>query len=152
MVLDVIENARFYYGLGINIERALKYLQNTDFAAVAPGRYEIDGDRLFAIVRQFDLRLRSESYWKAHRSYVDVQYVVEGRERIYFAYAPDMTIEREYDPAADSIRLAGSGHTQERRAGSIAIFGPDDAHLTGAVVDNPKPIRTIKKVIVKVAV
>jgi len=152
MVLDVIENAPFYYKLGPGIEKALKYLQETDLQHLPPGKYEIDGDRIFAVVQQFDLKLRGEAQWKAHRRYVDVQYVVEGRERIFYAYAPDMTVQQEYDDAADCELLSGSGNTQERAAGTFAIFGPDDAHKTGTFVENPQPVKTIKKVVVKVAV
>lgn len=152
MVLDNIENAPFYYKLGPGIEAALKFLQNTDLEQLAPGRYEIDGDRVYAIVREFELTLRNDAQWKAHRKYIDVQYVVAGRERIFFAHAPEMEVVREYDDREDKTLLQGKGNTQERWAGSFAIFGPDDAHKTGTFTEFPRPAKTIKKVVVKVAV
>ena len=42
MIVDELENAAQYYALGTSIEKALRYLQDTDFSQVTPGRYDIE--------------------------------------------------------------------------------------------------------------
>ena len=50
MIIDQLQNAEQYYGLGTGIEAALRYLHETDFKNVVPERYSIDGDQVYAIV------------------------------------------------------------------------------------------------------
>ena len=50
MVYDSIENAEIYFGLGERIKKALEFLRDTDFENIEPGKIEIDGENIFAIV------------------------------------------------------------------------------------------------------
>ena len=62
MIIDQLQNAEQYYGLGTGIEAALRYLQETDFKNVVPERYDIDGDRVYAMVQEYDSKPKAEGF------------------------------------------------------------------------------------------
>ena len=139
MIVDQLKNAAQYYALGAGIEKALRYLRDTDFSQVMPDRYDIDGDAVYALVQEYDSKPKSEGFWEAHHSYLDVQYVASGAE--HMGYRPVEGMEANpYDAEKDFYTL---------RAGYFTILKPQDAHMPGMAIDAP---RTIKKVVVKVQV
>ena len=52
MILDDLSNASLYYGVAPGVGKALRYLLDTDLEQIAEGRYEIDGDNVFALVQE----------------------------------------------------------------------------------------------------
>ena len=146
MIIDQLQNAEQYYGLGTGIEAALRYLQQTDFKDVAPERYDIDGDRVYAMVQEYDAKPKAEGFWEAHRKYLDVQYVAAGVEHMgYEAAAPLQA--GPYEEDKDFIKLEGDGEFFLLREGYFCILAPQDAHMPGMAVGQSAPV---KKVVVKV--
>ncbi|MDO8682479.1 MAG: YhcH/YjgK/YiaL family protein, partial [Armatimonadota bacterium] len=145
-------NASLYYGLGSKIEAALKYLQNTDFSALEPGRYDIQGTEIYALVQDYETKPMGTSVWEAHRKYIDVQYIANGAERMGCANIEDMKgfkITSEYNEAKDVMKFEGEGDFFLAKAGTFAIFMPHDEHMPCMAVSDPQPVR---KVVVKVRV
>ena len=150
MILDRLENAAFYRSLSPRIAAALEYLRATDFSALADGRHEIDGDRLVAMVQRYRTKPLAKARWEAHRRYLDVQYVVEGDERI--GYAPvlkDSPVAEPYDADKDVMFYAVQGDLLQVSAGSFAIFAPQDIHAPGLVGGAPPVVRDVLKVVMK---
>lgn len=148
MIVDRLENAALYYSLGPRLERALRYLQVTDAGQLAPGRREIAGEQIFALVQEYSSKRWGEGFWEAHRKYLDVQYVVAGVERMGYAPAQSLrTVEENLEK--DFLKLEGDGSFVVLPAGSFAILMPQDAHMPGMAVDQPEPV---KKIVVKVQV
>jgi YhcH/YjgK/YiaL family protein len=113
-----------------------------------PGRHDVDGSRLFAIVSDYATRPADDVPWEAHRRYIDVQYVHSGVERI--GHAPLSRLAAgTYDGERDLLPAAGPGEFVTLEAGSFAILFPQDAHRPGIAVGAPQPVR---KVVLKVAV
>ena len=148
MILDHLDNAPLYFGVGDRIATALKYLQATDLARLPTGRNEIDGERIFALVFEYETKHQHTTFWEAHRQYIDIQYVHEGVELM--GYAPLSLMQAgPYDKEKDFLRADGEGEFFQLRAGFFAILGPQDAHMPGIVLSEPAPVR---KIIIKVAV
>lgn len=148
MIIDQLENAAMYYGIGPRLERALRFLNFMDLEKAASGRHEIAGEQVFAMVQEYDSKRKEEGFWEAHRKYIDVQYVVSGVEKM--GYAPvDSLRAGEYDGEKDFVKLEGEGEFLEMPAGTFMILGPQGAHMPGMAVDEPQPV---KKVVVKVLV
>ncbi len=148
MVIDELNNAEQYYGLGPRIEAALRYLQKTDFSQVTADRYDIEGDDVFALVQEYDSKPKSEGFWEAHHQYLDVQYVASGAE--HMGYAPAKGLQAgEYDEENDFYKLEGEGEFFTLRAGYFAVLKPQDAHMPGMAIDASQ---AVKKVVVKVRV
>jgi YhcH/YjgK/YiaL family protein len=150
MVIDSIVNAQLYFGLAERIKIGLKFLQDNSFENLAPGRYEIDGDSVYAMVSSYSSKPIENGKWEAHKNYIDIQYVANGIERIGYSNISSMKVMQEYDAKQDYLLLDGKGSFLTANAGTFQIFYPEDAHMPGiAAEDNPSQVL---KVVVKVKV
>lgn len=149
MVTDSIEKAALYYGLGPGIEKALKFLQESDLSQLGVGRHMIEGDAFFVICIEYDTKPMAEGAWEAHRQYIDVQYVASGSERMGYTPLETLSESTEYDADKDIVFLTGEGSFINAPRGTFAIFMPQDAHMPGMAISEPEPVR---KIVVKIRV
>ena len=97
---------------------------------------------------EYPSRTPDKGVWEAHRKFLDLQYIVEGAERI--RWAPTSLLRPGvYDEAKDFWRLEGEGDAVTVPAGSFMLLWPTDGHMPCLAVDQPAPV---KKVVVKIAV
>ena len=73
VIFDRIENADRYAGISPGFAKAIAFLKRPDLFSLDPGRYEIDGDDVFAQVTDVTLRPVEESVAERHRDYADIQ-------------------------------------------------------------------------------
>jgi YhcH/YjgK/YiaL family protein len=149
MIIDHIKNASTYKGLTGGIQKALDYLARTDFSALAPGRYDIEGDRVYALVQHYNTRPREKGLWEAHRRYIDVQFVSNGLESMGYAPLDTMTVTQPYAADKDCVLFSGNGDFVTATSGTFVIFFPQDVHMPCLACGAPQPML---KVVVKVAV
>ncbi len=151
MIYDVKENLLQYKGISKNLDCAIDYLLNTDFTGMEPGKYPVDGDRIFAMVQEPDSRPRSQARWEAHQRYIDIQYIIQGAENIGFQKIDLLTVSQPYSKENDIVFFAenGKGIFPELVPDSFAIFFPTDAHMPSVCTEEPAHV---KKVVVKVEV
>ena len=148
MIIDKLANAEKYSGLGPRVKAAFDYLLDTDLERLADGKYELDGDRLFALAFRYTSQPRGAGTWEAHRRYADLQYIVRGEERMGVALEGRL-VEKPYDASRDCLFLSGEcGDIVTVRAGEFAIFWPGEAHMPNLAVDAPA---SVSKVVVKIA-
>lgn len=147
MIIDKLKNAKSYYGLGSRMKAALEYLENTDFSKMEPGKYEVDGTNIYALVQQYDSRLRKDGKWEAHQRYADIQYIAEGVELMGYANLDSMKASQSYDAAKDIVFLEGNGDFATADQGTFVILLPQDVHMPGQAAADPQPVR---KVVMKV--
>jgi YhcH/YjgK/YiaL family protein len=148
MIIDHLDHADMYAGMNKRIALALSYLAGNDFSTIEPGRYELDGANVYAMVQQYDTKTREAGKWEAHRQYIDVQFVAQGEELM--GYAPlDRLKAGPYHEDGDYLLLEGEGEFMLMRPGSFVILAPQDAHMPGMAVHAPRPVR---KVVVKVKI
>jgi len=149
MVIDKLSNAKQYYGLSGRIEKSLKYLQSTDLEKLEIGKHEIDGKNIFVVVSEYDAKDIEQGKWEAHRNYLDIQYVVSGKEKIGYASIDEMKMIGEYNQDKDVLFLQGEGDLLLVNEGTFALFAPQDAHMPGIKVNNGEHV---KKIVVKILV
>ena len=135
------------------MERALSYLRDTDFSKVADGRYEIDGDRIYATVSRYRTKPEAECRPESHRRYADVQFVADGQEFIgWCAFTPALKEAVPYDEEKDITfyeKLEPESYFV-LSDGCFAILLPKDIHRPCVAIDDePSPVL---KVVVKIAV
>ena len=83
MVIDCIENAERYYGLGKRFRAALEWLAVANPDELISGeRVEIDGDFVYATMFQVDTLPPDDCKLEAHRDYADIQYIAKGTEAL----------------------------------------------------------------------
>ncbi|MDD5362413.1 MAG: YhcH/YjgK/YiaL family protein [Ignavibacteria bacterium] len=147
MITDKLENAKLYYSLGGRIEKALKYLETTNIADAEEGKYEIDGENIFAVVSVYETKDSSNCNLEAHRKYIDVQYAVRGSELIGYAPLNSQAVIKEYDEEKDFALYGGTPSFIKLEEKMFAIFYPGDLHMPGIKVSESAHV---KKVVIKV--
>lgn len=149
MIIDSLQKAEVYKNLNHRIKLALDYLEKTDFSKVESGKYEIDGDSVYALVSEYKSKHASDGKLEAHKKYLDVQYVAEGKELMGFAQFKNQEIIDSYKEENDISFFKGDKTYIKFEKGMFAIFYPQDLHMPGIMVENAE---NVKKVVVKVKV
>ena len=148
MIADALTNAFFYRTISPGIARGLLWLSEVD-DTIADGRYEIEGDDVYALVQSYETVAAASKSFEAHRRYVDIQYVVKGCETIYHAGFDGLAIAQPYQEANDYELL----HAPEESTAVLlnerefAIFFQHDAHKPGCHGSTPG---AVKKIVIKV--
>ena len=116
--------------------------------ALSVAKYEIDGDKVFAIVAKDARRKKGEAELETHNKYIDIQLVLDGVDEMgWMAKSLCKETSIEYDPKNDIQFFKDRPDVwMKTTAGMFAIFFPEDAHLP-LISDGE-----VHKVIVKIAV
>ncbi len=134
------------------LQKALRYLQTTDFAELAPGNYEIDGKKIYAAVSDNETKPKAERRPEAHVKYIDIQYLASGKEIIGCSFLTDRNEVLEDELAEKDVifykNVVGEIDC-ELHPGVYAILFPGDVHRPGCAVSTSSRVR---KVVVKIAV
>ncbi len=148
MILSALSQSPRYATLHPLFPRVFDYLRNTDLYALAPGRYPVVGEELFAIVEQVPGRTREMARLECHRRYIDIQLVLDGIDEMGWKPLADC-----HNPVSDYSVEKDIRFFHDAPASWIAvppehfcIFFPEDAHAP-LVSDGH-----IRKVIFKIAV
>ena len=152
MIVTDIEHAFKQLPASAALEKALAFLRRGDIASLPDGRYEIDGERVFAMAQRYETIVTAEPKFEAHRNYIDLQFIVSGAEVIGWAPLRLMAITEAYDTGKDvCFGLVKKGLWTPVRlgAGQLAVLYPEDAHAPRLAAGQPEPA---VKVVVKVAV
>lgn len=147
MITDNIRNASLYYGVSDEIKTAFKYLTSHDLSTLDPGKHQIDGDRMYLLVVDYDTKPLEQGKWEIHRRYIDVQYVVHGSETMGRTIVDDLTTIEAYDSEKDIEFLTGEGAFFTMNQGDFAVFFPDDAHMPGMTAASSQAVR---KAVIKI--
>ena len=132
--------------LSENIQMGLEWLRINDLDKFSDGRYTIDGDRIFVNIQSYETK--RDALFEAHRKYIDIQYMIEGEEKIGVARYSECKNEIPYDNIRDIEFLScKADNYQLLKKGEFLILYPEDAHKPSIAIDNPNKV---KKAVVKV--
>jgi YhcH/YjgK/YiaL family protein len=148
MIHDHISNAVNYAFPNPLLGRGLSFLRSPEAAKLPVGRFEIDGDRLFALVQEYPTKLEKDCFWEAHRKFIDIQFVASGTEEIGYAPLSTLKIIEPYDATKEMMKLAGNGSVLRFTAGMFAIFFPHDAHKPCVAASGV--VSPVRKIVLKV--
>lgn len=149
MVFDSIQNMHLYKGLGEGIQAALAFFTTYDPSAHDTTPLTIAGG-ITVNRAAYNTATKKAPLFEAHRQYVDVMFMAEGEEALY--YLPLAEAEMgEYDASIDASigPLSNNAARFHFCAGQFAIFYPEDAHCPGQLYNMPS---RVKKLIAKVPV
>jgi len=147
MILDKLENLSLHTYISVNLKKGFKFLTNNDLSNMKVGRYDIEGDDVFALVSEYSSKEPQDCLLEAHHIYTDIQYIVSGRESIGYAILKNQAILTTYNPDKDIIFYSGETTPLILIAGMFAIFFPQDLHRPCMQIDGPE---IVKKVVIKV--
>jgi len=150
--VNSIEFAEQYSKNKASWDKAFDFLKNTDLDKLKPGKYVLDGENVFVSVTEGPTKILEDSKWEAHHKYIDIQYVIEGQEKMGIAPISTARTITEFDEKKDVgfyNSLAKTGKYYVAKPGTFFIFFPSDAHRPGIKV---KGFDSDKKLVVKIKV
>ncbi len=132
MIIDDLTQAQKYASLHPRFKQAFEFLNSQNLEDLKPGRHEINGEELFAIVVNEDAvpMLESTSQFESHNKYIDIQYVFSGVETIGYKHR-DTCIEPrgEYSAEKDVLFYEDAPDFFFKLfAGQFGIYFPKDVH------------------------
>lgn len=145
MILDVREQLAQYASVGFDASAVEKFIQRAQEENLPEGRYELDGDRLFAMIQEYATKEREACLYEAHKLYGDIQYMVSGTEVIYGAHINSLKVVEDRTPETDIIFY---DRTPEEAAltlkpGMFAVFLPQDGHMPCCQYEGQEKVRKI---------
>lgn len=149
MIKDNIKNAKLYYGISDRIKKGLEWIINSDLKSINDGRYEISGNDIYANVQTYITK--DDAKYEAHRDYIDIQYMINGKENIGFASVENCKTSTEYDKEKDLEFFDNNNKDEylQLNENEFMVFFPTDAHKPSIKYNYND---TVKKVVVKVKV
>jgi YhcH/YjgK/YiaL family protein len=150
MVIDYLQHAAQYYGLGNGIEKALRFLQENDLLLLENDKQNIIEDQVFAIVQEYETKDPALEKLESHKKFIDVQYVVKGVERMGHAFLQTQTPSRAYHPEDDYMLFDEKpDFFSTVKEGMFTIFYPTDLHMPCI---QSQGASWVKKIVIKVSV
>ncbi len=148
VIIDTIKNATLYTDVHPGLRKGFEFLQKFD-PSLPDGRIDIDGDEVFALVQSYRTKPAAGKQFEAHRRYLDIQYIADGRETIEVTPIHRLRSATEYDPERDRMLYdGGDDYTLILLLeGDFAILYPEDGHKPCCLHLASEPVR---KVCVKV--
>ena len=149
MIKDELTNSQIYFSLSERIKRGLEWLNSQNLDNISDGKYQIDGDKIYANVQTYETK--EDADYEAHRKYIDIQYVVKGSEYIGVVPYEICKTKVKYDTEKDIEFLTCQENIpyQILKSGEFLILFPHDAHKPSIMIDKKQ---TVKKIVVKVSV
>ena len=148
-VIDRISNCS-RYATDAKMAKAFAFLARPDLAHLPEGRYEIDGECVFALIQVCDLKPVQEMKVEAHRRYVDIQSPISGEEVYGVGRLTEENFAKSFDESKDLAFYDQPMRTVTLRPGEFAMFKPPyGAHGPSCTKGLPAKL---KKVVIKVCV
>lgn len=122
------------------------YITNHDISSLKSGKYLIN-DTDYVIKTNYQVQTKSEGFIESHLKYIDIHYIINGSERIYYNEFQDNEILKAYDNESDAFILQGKLENYlDLKSDDFAIFKPNDSHLTKVRCNDPSVSKLIFKV------
>ena len=131
-------------------KKAIEWISNGGVEKVNVGRDDVSDDFYYS-VQEYETFEDGACLFESHRKYVDIQWVVEGLERLYVDDISHLEPVEEYNAEKDVIHYKENGCPTSilLTKGSSAILLPKDAHKPGRVLGMHS---RVKKVVGKVRI
>lgn len=149
MVHDKLENLIKYIPQNQQkvVEKFLKKVSN----GMPEGKYDIDGENVYARIMSYPTKLESECEIEAHNVYCDIQFTLLGTEGISI-YKRELLQEKSEDIANDFMTfetLDASRHAAvSNLPGYFTLIFPQEAHRPQESWD--KKCAVVKKGVIKI--
>jgi len=151
MIYDTLDNASSY-PLGTAFQKAVEFVKKLD-AATPDGRYDIDGDKIYAKVMSYETQDGAPEKYEVHHKYADLQVLIAGHETVFVRMAGGLAVHTPYDAEKDCEFLSPDGQAADVNVqlfpGYFTLVLPQDAHMGKGTTCLGKC--TLKKAVVKIA-
>ena len=148
MILERLESAAVYEKLNPNLKAAFDFLRQENLADLDEDRYEVDGEKVYAMVVRKGGSKKEEVKLEAHKKYIDIHYSVSGTEVFGWKSCRACTTDSEGYSVENDCELYNEPPDSwvSITPGNFALCFPEDAHAPMAMEE------IVHKIIVKVEV
>lgn len=147
MIYDNISNIEFYKGLSDDLYEGLVFLKNAK-PDIKNGVYELN-PRVKAIVSEYETKKENYYGYEAHKRFIDIQYVLQGTERVCCLPLEKLNETRPYNKEDDAAFYSTVYKPMEMGIGEgfFTVFYPQDGHMPQLCTEVPI---LVKKIVVKI--
>ncbi len=134
MIFDTRDNLLRYMGIHKNLDTALKWINETDLRCFHDSTFEIEGKKVYGFIQEYPTKPKESISFESHNRYIDIQYVISGKEIIEFAKTSELTITDPYNDQKDICFYDGQIIDEKRCVSTqlnqdqFVICFPDDGH------------------------
>lgn len=149
MIYAKNNDALTYRGIHPNLDLALTHITPEFLAGVGYEKVSIKGDDIYATRFTYKTVPQEESFFEAHRKYLDIHIMMEGFEGVEISPPGELT---EFDriEANDFYAYHGPAHYKlTLTPGNFLVVFPNDAHRIKMQLEQPE---TVTKVVFKVRI
>lgn len=145
MILDSIKNISRYDNLNIDFKSIVEFIKRVNNENLDNGRYDINGDKLFALVQSYETKDSNECKLESHKKYIDIQYILKGTEVMYWSLIDNLKISEDLSKTSDVIFYEEDEDVTKLivNENSFALFFTHDAHKPGVKFNNKSNVRKI---------
>lgn len=126
MIVANLTNKQEYYGIHPELDKALDYLTPEFLENASTEKTLLDGENLFVTKYHLETVPVEQTFFEAHKKYLDIQVVIQGIERVEIAHPDGLTLTEEkgdfygYTGQADQSVIL--------KPGNFLVVFPGDAH------------------------
>ena len=145
----IADSAKFE-GYHPRFAKAFEFMRRPDLASLKPGRYEIDGDNMWAMIQEAKLTPFGDvQRTEVHGKYIDIQAPLDGPETIgILALTPKERAALDFDEAKDYALFDQKTRAYTFLPGDFCVFVPPfGAHAPCKSLDGAT---RVKKLVIKV--
>ena len=150
MIYAKNQEALAYRGIHPNLDLALEHITPEFLASLRDGqRVGLQGDQVYCTRFTYETIPQEESFFEAHRRYLDIHIMVEGEERVDMNRPEDLKLTDAQEGNDFYAYQGESWHSTVLKPGEFLVVFPGDAHRIKVQVDGPK---TVSKAVFKVCI
>ena len=143
-------DALAYRGIHPSLDLALEHITPEFLASLRDNqRVELKGDLVYCTRFTYETIPQEESFFEAHRRYLDIHIMVEGEERVDMNRPEDLKLTDAQEGNDFYAYQGESWHSTVLKPGEFLVVFPGDAHRIKVQVDGPK---TVSKAVFKVCI
>lgn len=136
--------------LSKKVDAAINLVKQQDISSLPVGRYEL-ADGSYFMVQEYITKKEHHCKLESHRKYIDVQWVLKGKEKIRTYSVDKLDPETAYDFEKDVRFWKPVDNMMDIQLcdGGYVVLYPNDAHMPCIMVDEQNIVR---KIVIKIKV
>lgn len=139
-----------YYRNKSHWDQLFKFLKTSDLKNMPDGRTDLDDDSLFVTISEYTSKDKDQTRYESHRKYIDIQYVISGKELMGIAPLDSVKVTQPYNEAGDiAYYNYDGGDYRLATPANFLIFFPENAHRPSLKAGDNEPV---KKIVAKMMV
>jgi YhcH/YjgK/YiaL family protein len=147
MIYAKLQDAQEYRGIHPSLDMALDHMIPAFLQELTETTQELDGKNVYATRFTYETLPAEETYFEAHRQYLDIHLMLSGSEKVEIGHPSELTCFEHRD---DFYAYRGEGFARlTLKPGEFLVVFPGEAHRIKMQVDAPE---TVSKAVFKVKI